>query len=72
VLQRENGTCEPGTFPAPKCWGLPPDCSTSGSKRYQSCVQTTPERTCLNLCQAIDTQLPHIPVRDCRDRPPGP
>lgn len=68
-LQRQNAVCDPSTFSAPKCWGLPADCSFAGGARYQSCFPTsTGERPCVNACQAIESEVPHIPVASCRDR----
>jgi hypothetical protein len=73
ALLQQMGSCDPSTFPVPKCWGLPFDCSSSGKGSYQSCAPIggsgTGERPCVNLCQAIESELPHAASRACRDRP---
>lgn len=73
ILQpREGFSCDPNTFPVPKCWGLPLDCGSSSKGSYQSCIPSgsgTGERPCVNQCQAIESEVPHIVSRNCRDRP---
>jgi hypothetical protein len=76
-IDASSRACDPGgPSPPGKCWILPAVCASSGlsGDRFIACAQVDPlappgEWGCVNACEAIRSEQPHLRALRCGDPP---